>query len=76
MRPGSACCRTARRLSYRRNFTARNLQASETRLLGYSWRPSIQHQFNPILDQFLQSIPEAATRHRLTYPGLSQHRRA
>lgn len=51
------------RLGYRANITARNLQASETRLLGYSWRPSPPDQFNPILDRFLQAAAEAAARH-------------
>jgi DNA-binding LacI/PurR family transcriptional regulator len=64
---------TARRLGYRANITARNLQASETRLLGYSWRPSPIDQFNPILDQFLQSIAAAAARHDyriLAFPSI------
>jgi len=59
------------RLGYRPNITARNLQASETRLLGYSWRPSPPDQFNPILDRFLQATAEAAERHGyriLTFP--------
>lgn len=67
---------TARRLGYRANFTARNLQASETRLIGYSWRPSPIDQFNPILDQFLQSIAEAAARHDyriLAFPSIDVH---
>jgi len=53
----------AQRLGYRANITARNLQASETRLIGYSWRPSPIDQYNPIIDKFLQSIAEAAARH-------------
>jgi DNA-binding LacI/PurR family transcriptional regulator len=67
---------TARRLGYRPNFTARNLQASETRLIGYSWRPSPIDQFNPILDQFLQSIAEASARHDyriLAFPSIDVH---
>lgn len=67
---------TARRLGYRANFTARNLQASETRLIGYSWRPSPIDQFNPILDQFLQSIAQAAARHDyriLAFPSIDVH---
>jgi DNA-binding LacI/PurR family transcriptional regulator len=66
----------ARRLGYRANFTARNLQASETRLLGYSWRPSPIDQFNPILDQFLQSIAAGAARHDyriLAFPSIDVH---
>lgn len=67
---------TAQRLGYRANFTARNLQASETRLLGYSWRPSPIDQFNPILDQFLQSIAAAAARRDyriLAFPSIDVH---
>ena len=55
--------KAAHHLGYRANITARNLQASETRLIGYSWRPSAPDQFNPILDRFLQSVAEAAARH-------------
>ncbi len=51
------------RLGYRPNITARNLQAGETRLLGYSWRPSPPDQFNPILDRFLHAMAEAAAAH-------------
>ena len=61
----------AQRLGYRANIMARNLQASETRLLGYSWRPAPPDQFNPILDRFLQATAEAAARHGyrvLTFP--------
>lgn len=50
----------AERLGYRPNITARNLQASETRLFGYTWRPSAPDRFNPILDRFLQAMTEAA----------------
>ncbi len=62
----------AQRLGYRANIMARNLQANETRLLGYSWRPSLPDQFNPILDRFLQATAEAAARHGyrvLTFPS-------
>ncbi|MEZ4771098.1 MAG: LacI family DNA-binding transcriptional regulator [Caldilineales bacterium] len=66
----------ALRLGYRANITARNLQASETRLIGYSWRPSPAEQFNPIVDKFLQSIAEAAARHDyriLAFPSVDVH---
>lgn len=59
------------RLGYRPNITARNLQAGETRLLGYSWRPTPPDQFNPILDRFLHAVAEAAAAHGyrvLTFP--------
>ncbi|MCS6843781.1 MAG: LacI family transcriptional regulator [Caldilineales bacterium] len=64
----------AQRLGYRANIIARNLQASETRLLGYTWRPTPPDQFNPILDQFLNAIAQAAARHEyhiLTFPTTS-----
>lgn len=67
---------TALRLGYRANITARNLQASETRLIGYSWRPAPIDQFNPIVDKFLQSIAEAAARHDyriLAFPSVDVH---
>ena len=53
----------ARRLNYRPNMAARNLQASETRLIAYSWRPSLGGQFHPVLDQFLTSMAQAAAHH-------------
>ena len=53
----------ATQLGYHANITARNLQASETRLIGYSWRPSLPSQFNPILDQFVHAIADAANVH-------------
>lgn len=52
-----------RQLNYRPSVTARNLQANETRLLGYSWRPSPPDSFNPILDQFLRAMAQAAAGH-------------
>ncbi len=62
----------ARRLGYRANTTARNLQAKETRLLGYTWRPTPPDQFNPILDQFLNAIARTAAHHGyrvITFPS-------
>jgi DNA-binding LacI/PurR family transcriptional regulator len=53
----------AHRLGYRANITARNLQARETRLFGYSWRPSPPGQFHPVLDRFLASVTHAAANH-------------
>ncbi len=64
----------AQRLGYHPNITARNLQASRTRLLGCPWRPVPNDQFNPILDHFLQAICEAAAvrDHRtLAFPATS-----
>lgn len=62
------------RLGYRANIMARNLQASETRLFGYTWHPAAADSFNPILDHFLQAMAEAAARHDyrvLTFPTTS-----
>jgi DNA-binding LacI/PurR family transcriptional regulator len=47
-------------LNYRPDHTARALRSQRTFNIGYSWPPSPQDQANPILDQFLQSIFEAA----------------
>ena len=47
-------------LNYRPNHTARALRSQRSFTLGYSWPPSPKDQTNPILDQFLQSIFEAA----------------
>jgi DNA-binding LacI/PurR family transcriptional regulator len=63
-----------KRLGYAPNITARNLQASQTRLFGYTWRPSPPDQFNPVLDRFLHATAEAAARHGyrvLTFPTAS-----
>ncbi|HOG45768.1 MAG TPA: LacI family DNA-binding transcriptional regulator [Anaerolineae bacterium] len=53
----------ARELGYRPSVIAQGLQAGQSRMLGYSWKPSLPDQYNPILDRFLQSMAEAATRH-------------
>ena len=50
-------------LGYRPNITARHLQASKKRPLGYSWRPVPPSQFTPVLDQFWQSMAQAAAHH-------------
>jgi DNA-binding LacI/PurR family transcriptional regulator len=61
----------ARELGYRPSVIARGLQAGESRMLGYSWRPVSPNQFNPILEQFINSVAEASARHGyhvLTFP--------
>lgn len=50
-------------LGYRPNVTARNLRTQSSRLIGYSWQPSRQNFFSPILEEFEQSIVEAAEAH-------------
>ena len=58
-------------LGYRPNITARNLRMQSSRLIGYSWQPDRQNYFNPVLEQFEQSIVEAAEElgyHILLFP--------
>lgn len=47
-------------LGYRPNQVARNLRTQRARLIGYTWAPSPSDQVNTILDQFLQSMSQAA----------------
>ena len=47
-------------LGYHPNVAARNLRTQSSYLLGYSWHPDQQHYFNPVLEQFEQSIVETA----------------
>ena len=47
-------------LKYHPNHTARALRSQRSFTIGYSWPPSPHDQANPILDQFLQSIFDAA----------------
>jgi DNA-binding LacI/PurR family transcriptional regulator len=58
-------------LGYRASVIAKGLQAQESRMFGYSWRPLPPDQLNPILEKFIHSISEAAARHNyhiLTFP--------
>ncbi len=51
-------------LGYRPNSTARNLKASETRMIGYAWhRVQDEVQRNPVLDRFLYELAQAAESH-------------
>ncbi len=62
----------AAELGYRPSVIAQGLQARESRMLGYCWTPVPRFQYSPILDRFLQSMAEAATRHGyhvLTFPA-------
>jgi DNA-binding LacI/PurR family transcriptional regulator len=47
-------------LGYRPNLIARSMRSQRNRLIGYSWEPMPPNQLNPILDQFLQSLAQAA----------------
>ncbi|HWE61445.1 MAG TPA: LacI family DNA-binding transcriptional regulator, partial [Chloroflexota bacterium] len=62
-------------LGYRPNSTARNLKASETRLIGYAWhRAQDPVQRNPVLDHFLYEMAQAAERngyHVLTFAPMA-----
>ncbi len=60
-----------RDLHYRPNAAARNLRTQASKLLGYSWQPDKHYYFNPVLEQFEQSIVEAAEElgyHILLFP--------
>ena len=64
-------------LGYRPNSTARNLKASETRLIGYAWH-KVQDpvQRNPVLDRFLYEMAQAAEDkgyHVLTFAPAASH---
>jgi len=54
---------TVKRLGYRPSIIAQNLQARESRIIGYSWRPVPPDHFNPILEKFMLGMAEAAARH-------------
>ena len=59
------------KLGYRPSVIAKGLQARESRMIGYSWRPLPPDQFHSILDKFIHSTVEAAARreyHILTFP--------
>jgi LacI family transcriptional regulator len=52
---------TAKRIGYRPNATARNLQANRTRLIGYSWHEIPKNQrMNSVLDTFTYYLAQAA----------------
>lgn len=47
-------------LDYHPNVAARSLRTRSTRLIGYSWNPTRLNEINPILEQFLNSVVNAA----------------
>jgi DNA-binding LacI/PurR family transcriptional regulator len=59
------------RVGYTPNTTARNLKSSQTRLIGYAWHETPQHdQVNAVLDRFtyfMAQAAEAAGYHLLTF---------
>jgi DNA-binding LacI/PurR family transcriptional regulator len=64
-------------LGYRPNSTARNLKASETRMIGYAWhRVHDVVQRNPVLDRFLYEVAQATEAngyHVLTFAQSGPH---
>ncbi len=48
------------RLGYRPNITARNLKASEARIIGYAWHDIPDGVINPVLDRFIYQMALAA----------------
>jgi DNA-binding LacI/PurR family transcriptional regulator len=61
----------AETLGYQPNLLARSLRTQHSRMIGYSWAPAPPDLGNPILDQLLQSMAQAATGagyHLLTFP--------
>jgi DNA-binding LacI/PurR family transcriptional regulator len=54
---------TIERIGYTPNSTARNLKASRTRLIGYAWHQIPNGQMNPVLDQFIYYLAQAAEAH-------------
>jgi len=58
-------------LGYRPNASARSLRTHASHLIGYSWQPARTNFVNPILEEFEQSIVDAAERlgyHILLFP--------
>lgn len=49
-----------KKLGYVPNHRARDLRTQRSHMLGYSWRPDLPHQINPVMDLFLLSMVEAA----------------
>ncbi len=63
--------RAVKKLGYVPNHRARDLRTQRSHMLGYSWRPDLPHQVNPIMDLFLLSMVEAADEkgyHILPFP--------
>jgi DNA-binding LacI/PurR family transcriptional regulator len=53
-----------KRLGYRPNITARNLKASETRIIGYAWHDIPSGAVNnSVLDRFIYTMARAAESH-------------
>ncbi len=58
-------------MGYRPNAAARNLRTQSSHMLGYSWQPNRHYYFNPVLEEFQQSVVETAKElgyHVLLFP--------
>jgi len=58
-------------LGYRPNVVARNLRTRSSHLIGYSWQPGRNNYLSPVLEEFQQSIVDAAEKlgyHILLFP--------
>jgi DNA-binding LacI/PurR family transcriptional regulator len=65
----------AKRLGYRPNIIARNLQSSRTKLVGYAWHINPLDQPTSVMDQFIYTLAqtvEEAGYHLLTFTNKSE----
>jgi LacI family transcriptional regulator len=66
---------TAKRLGYRPNIIARNLQSSRTKLIGYAWHINPLDNPTSVMDQFIYTLArrvEEADYHLLTFTYTSE----
>lgn len=66
---------TAKRLGYRPNIIARNLQSSRTKLIGYAWHINPLDQPTSVMDQFIYTLAQAVEKadyHLLTFTYKSE----
>lgn len=54
--------RAIQELGYRPSVRGRNLQAQESRIIGYQWYESPDLNMNPVLDRFLYGVSQKAKR--------------
>jgi DNA-binding LacI/PurR family transcriptional regulator len=54
--------RAIQELRYRPSVRGRNLQAQESRIIGYQWYESPDLNMNPVLDRFLYGVSQKAKR--------------
>lgn len=66
---------TAKKLGYRPNIIARNLQSSRTKLIGYAWHVNPLDQPTSVMDQFIYTLAQAVEAlgyHLLTFTYKSE----